>query len=204
MWVQLIGHFGPAQPIQSRCKKHETCINGPERNNQGEVHFALCIDRNAFVELTLDITGGRGKGLPLGDQDANVFQQQGGASQGSSGRGNGENDFQQQGGSSKGSGGAAVNNLQLGGMMMSAVASKADGNSPLNMQTLDVEAGVLGEDGTGLVGADGTVLQEQRCENCVDLEMRQFSKGTEALRTEATVLSAGTGGGVLWMALLAG
>ena len=92
----------------------------------------------------------------------------------------------------------------LEGARLSAVASGVDEKTPLTMQAMDVEGGVYGPDGTGLVGADGTAVQSSQCENCVELETQQFAKGTDLLRLDARVSTVGAMvGGVLWLAVLA-
>lgn len=194
--VSILGHLGAPQPKQGSCEPHETCINGPDRDRQGRVEVAWCIDREAFVELARDVTSGRAK-----NDNTKASQELPNAASMESGSSSEVTDFHRLGGGSEQGAQGLGDDLDLSGMTMSEVVSAADGVSPLQMQSLDVEAGVLGKDGKGLVGLGGSTAQEKSCENCVDLEMGQFSKGTAALRTEATVLTALSG--VVWIALFA-
>lgn len=82
------------------------------------------------------------------------------------------------------------------GKRLSMVVSKTDESTPIEVDTLDVEA-----KGASMGDADGAGVG--RCKGCADLETQQFKKGVESLKAEAKMLTTGAAvAGILWMALL--
>ena len=86
---------------------------------------------------------------------------------------------------------------EFNGKRLSMVVSKDDMSTPLEMDTLNVEAEVMGSESGETGGID-------KCRDCIELETEQFRKGTESLKAQARMLTTGAVAGVLWMALLSG
>ena len=84
----------------------------------------------------------------------------------------------------------------LEGKRLSMVVSKVDESTPLEMETLDVEA-------EGAATGDAKGGRIDKCRDCVDLETQQFRKGTESLKADARMLTTGAAvAGILWLALI--
>ena len=86
----------------------------------------------------------------------------------------------------------------------SAAFSLSDGLTPLEVEMISLIARGPGSERAGEQGA--SKMDEERCENCVDLTTGPLEKGTDELKIEATVaagLSAATAG-ILWLAVLSG
>ena len=84
-----------------------------------------------------------------------------------------------------------------------AVVSEADGMTPMNVQSLELDAGIAG---AGHVGGEVGPTSEQKCQDCASLNTEVLAKGTDFLSAKATVV--GTAGaaaaGILWLTVLAG
>ena len=83
----------------------------------------------------------------------------------------------------------------LSGMRVLAIASQPDGRTPLEMDTLGIRAGKAGLE-----------VSKQVCRDCLELATGKLPLGTDSLRAEARLLTAGAAAvtGVLWVAVLLG
>ena len=91
----------------------------------------------------------------------------------------------------------------MGGTSSALVVSDVDKTTPVNVQSLELDAGMAG---IGRVGGQVGLTSEQKCEDCLELSTGPLPIGTDTLMTEATVVGAmGVGAaGVLWLAALSG
>lgn len=88
----------------------------------------------------------------------------------------------------------------------SLVFSDVDRTTTLNMQSVELDAGIAGAARTG--GQVGST-SEQKCENCSALSTGVLDKGTDFVSAEATMGNMlGTAGaaaaGILWLTALSG
>lgn len=83
--------------------------------------------------------------------------------------------------------------------------SEPDGTTPVEVDTLLIEP-VIATDHSGPTPERLTAAHsaQSKCRDCVDLRTEQFEKGTEGLRTQATLLTTGAAAGIMWLALLSG
>ncbi len=104
-------------------------------------------------------------------------------------------DALQQLGASSGEEATWVRRLRLSGMRVWAAASQLDESTPLQMKTLEIEA-----------GKKGSEVGREVCSDCLGLRTESLPVGTESLKVEATLMTAGVGvvAGILWVAVLAG
>lgn len=94
---------------------------------------------------------------------------------------------------------------ELAGSVASMMISKADGNTPVEVDTFAVEpVAAADQQGASGEGTSAVHRARSRCRDCVELETQQFEKGTEALKAQATLLTTGAAAGILWLALLSG
>ena len=84
--------------------------------------------------------------------------------------------------------------LDLGGKQARMVASKADGTTPLEVDTFGVVA----------VDAMGEAVQSNKCRDCMELKTDKFEPKTDGLKAQATLLTTGAVAGILWLAVLSG
>ena len=82
----------------------------------------------------------------------------------------------------------------LGGKQTRMMVSKADGNTPMEVDKFDVMA----------VDAVGEAVQSNQCRDCMELKSDTFEPSTKGLKAEATLLTAGAAAGILWLAVLSG
>ena len=78
--------------------------------------------------------------------------------------------------------------------MASTVVSLADGVTPVEMETLEVDSGEA-----GTVAADGTV-QNTTCQECTELSTSTFPQDTNFVMTKAKLITTVLATGVLWLA----
>ena len=84
--------------------------------------------------------------------------------------------------------------VDLGGTKARMVVSKADGSTPLEVDTFDVEA----------VDAMGNTVQSKKCRDCMELKTDTFGPTTDGLKAGVTLLTTGGMTGILWFAVLSG
>ena len=82
----------------------------------------------------------------------------------------------------------------LAGKQVRMMASKADGITPMEVDTFNFVA----EDATG------QVVQSNECQDCMELKTDTLGPKIDGLRMETRLLTAGTVAGVLWLAILSG
>ena len=86
----------------------------------------------------------------------------------------------------------------LDGSMASAVLSRVDGQTPLSVDSLEVDSGVVTE-----VGKGKRVQSQQSCRDCFELTTPDLKRDTDFLKTQATLIT-GAAAGVLWLTVLSG
>ncbi len=75
------------------------------------------------------------------------------------------------------------------------IISQADGSMPLEVQSIDLQAGLIGN-----VDKDKPVVQERKCRHCFELRTQKMAEGTNFLQTEASLMTAATvAAGVVWL-----
>lgn len=75
------------------------------------------------------------------------------------------------------------------------MATQLDGQTPLEFHTFGIE-----EEKAGMA------VENESCQDCMNLETGKLPLGTDSVRMQATLMTAGAGllTGVLWVAVLAG
>ena len=85
---------------------------------------------------------------------------------------------------------------ELAGKTARMIVSEADGSTPLEVQGIDLKAGVTEEK----VNAERTPTQERKCRHCFELRTQKMAQGTDFLKTEASLMTAATvAAGVVWL-----
>lgn len=93
--------------------------------------------------------------------------------------------------------------MTLGGRKAAVLLSETDGATPLEADTLGIEAG--NSAGNGQVPAvEGTAGQSNQCRDCIELNMDALAPKTDYLKTEATLLTTGAAMGIMWLAVMSG
>ncbi len=91
----------------------------------------------------------------------------------------------------------------LTGRLAMAVMSHEDGETPMAVENMELEAGIAGSSRVGgLVGS----TSQKSCDNCVEIASDRLAEGTDFLSTQVKLVgSVGAGiAGILWIAALSG
>ena len=95
--------------------------------------------------------------------------------------------------------------MNLEGMEAVALLSQMDGATPVEVDTLYIEAGSSA--GNGQVTADGLAVvpgQTKKCRDCFKLDTDVFAPKTDFLKTKASLLTTGAAAGIMWLAVMSG
>lgn len=97
--------------------------------------------------------------------------------------------------------------LNLAGREVAALFSQSDGATPMEVETLDIEAGSTSTSSTGgQVAAPGIPGQSIQCRDCIELNTDILAAKTDFLKTEAKLLTTGATAtmGIMWLAIMSG
>ena len=81
---------------------------------------------------------------------------------------------------------------------MYGVMSQISTNKSLEMDTFEIDTWA------GQVDAIGGQMQTKKCRDCTEIRTDPLAPGTDSLKVQATLLTAGAVAGVLWLTLLSG